>query len=305
MNDFRYIENEKIKLKNPETVPYVSFNFFEAEQELSAGFSTRMGGVSEDFLESLNLGFGRGDRDENVRENFRRLSESAGFDVKKVVLPNQQHTTNVRTVTHKEFGSGLFSPKAAEAVDGQVTNVPGAVLITYGADCVPVYLYDPSAHCVGLCHSGWKGALNNIPGLTVKRMMEEYGSRPENILAVIGPSICMDCYEVGSDVADRFIERFRTDADGLGKVIRPQADTDSRNSAVHRAVTENPVPVQQKKYYLDLWQVNRLNLLSAGLTGEHIEISGVCTKCNHDLFFSHRFHGDARGVNAGFIFLRE
>ncbi|MCQ2495172.1 MAG: peptidoglycan editing factor PgeF [Lachnospiraceae bacterium] len=291
-------------LVNTDTTPYIKFDKFDGLDWMNAGFSTRYGGVSKGCFESMSLSFGRGDPDENIIENFRLLGRSAGFDTEQIVLPNQQHTTEVRVaslgVVSWGRGQGFISTRPDYPADGQVTNEPGTVLIVYGADCVPVYLCDPVNKAVGACHAGWKGTLGNIPQKTVELMQKSFGSRPEDIIAVIGPSICMDCYEVSADVAEQFIERF--EAEGISceeseliKRVGISAKKDNNYAEAGR---------DSEKYLLNLWAINRQNLIMSGLLAENIDISGVCTKCRPDMLFSHRAHGDKRGTNAGFIFIR-
>ena len=167
-----------------------------------------------------------------------------------------------------------------------------------GADCVPVFFVDTEKRIVAASHAGWKGTVEDIAGVTVNMMSEKFGSDPKDIKAVIGPSICMDCYEVSEDVASRFMERYSA-LDGecckaafgskSAQVVRPASSVFDNNPT--------------GKYFLNLWEANRLNLLNAGLDPENIEISEYCTKCHPDMLFSHRYHGENRGVNIGFIYI--
>lgn len=265
-----------IKIENIEETPYISYNILKSEKFCTAGFSTRLGGVSKGIFESMNLGFNRGDIKENVYRNFLLLGKSAGFIPEDVCLPNQCHLNKVRVVTEAQRGSGILSPKVEEPFDAQITNVPGIVLIAYGADCVPVYLCDPVNKCIGLAHAGWRGTVLNIVNETLKAMKKEYGTEISNVKAVIGPSICQSCYEVGAEVAEEFMSY-------SDKVVLKKND---------------------EKFLLNLWQANKENLVNSGIKEENISISGLCTKCNHELFFSHRFHHNDRGSNAAFLFIK-
>lgn len=273
------------KLINPKTyitdqkTPYVSYNAFENVDFCVAGFSTRYGGVSTGYLSSMNLGFGRGDSEENVRENFRLMGESAGFSIENVCLPNQCHTREVRVVNEADRGSGIFSPKVAYPVDSQITNIPGITLICYGADCVPVYFCDEEHKAIGLAHAGWKGTFLNIVEAAITKMNSTYETEPRNLKVVIGPSICMNCYEVSEDVASQFKEKYKNDIN----IVKP---------------------IENDKYLLNLWQANYVNLINAGVPSQNITISDVCTKCNPDMFFSHRYHGTERGANAAFMYIK-
>lgn len=166
--------------------------------------STRLGGVSEGDLWSMNVSYSRGDRKENVDENYRRIAEALGCGMEDFVFSDQTHTTNIRHVTGADRGKGILRPRDYADVDGMITDEPGIVLSTFYADCVPLLFVDPVKKAVGLSHSGWKGTAGCMGRKTVEAMQEAFGSRPEDILAGIGPSICRDCYEVSKDVAEVF-----------------------------------------------------------------------------------------------------
>ena len=261
-------------------VPFLSFPLLEETGIVTQGFSTRLGGVSEGDYSSMNVSFTRGDREEAVRENYRRLGEAIGFDCESLVCSDQTHTTNVRVMTEEDRGKGFARPKDYRDVDGMITNVPGLTLATFYADCVPLYFVDPVKRAIGLSHSGWRGTVGKIGKKTVERMEETYGSNPADIRAVIGPSICQDCYEVSEDVADAFKEAFPGHADEIL--------LDKKNG----------------KYQLDLWRANEIVLTEAGVLKEKIAVTNICTCCNPDLLFSHRASHGKRGNLGAFIYLR-
>ena len=161
----------------------------------------------------MNLSFTRGDDPEKVRENFRRMGMVIGFETKDLVLSDQTHTTNVRLVTEADRGKGFDRERDYTDVDGLVTDTPGLMLVTIYADCVPLYFVDPVHKAVGLSHSGWKGTVHRIGKVTLERMKEAFGTRPEDVQAAIGPSICQDCYEVSEDVARAFMDEFADQLD--------------------------------------------------------------------------------------------
>ncbi|MCR5324706.1 MAG: peptidoglycan editing factor PgeF [Lachnospiraceae bacterium] len=283
LNNISYIDNY-------DNVPVIRFIPFDRFEWLNCGFSTRIGGVSEGCHESLNLGFERGDKRENVEENFRRFALSAGFDENKICFPAQWHTNNIRIASSESCGYLTADPqevsaeeKIKNAIDGQITDEKDIVLISYGADCTPVYLADPTHHAIGLVHSGWKGTLNSISRDALNLMNLQYGTKPEDVVAVIGPSISSDNYEVGIDVAEHFINKHHIEV--------------SEKSSIVRFGKKSP----EQKYQLDLWEANRQNLLDAGVSAENIFISGLCTFKEDALFYSHRRTGNARGVMAGFM----
>ena len=149
-------------------IPYISFNALEQTGMVVNAFSTRQGGVSVGRLESMNLGFNRGDLDENVLKNHKIFAKAVGFPYENIVTTNQTHTTNVRVVTKEDCGKGITKDRDYSDVDGLITNVPGIVLTTYYADCVPLYILDPVNKAIGLSHSGWKGTVNRIGENTLK-----------------------------------------------------------------------------------------------------------------------------------------
>ena len=244
-------------------------------------FSTRIGGVSEGDLGTMNLSYSRGDKKENVDENFRRIAEVLDCDVSDFVLSHQTHTTNVRVVTGEDKGRGITRELGYTDVDGLVTNEPGVVLSTFYADCVPLFLVDPVKKVIGLSHSGWKGTVNKMGKVTVDTMVREFGSNPKDILACIGPSICVDCYEVSRDVSDAFLEAF--------------ADAPNKDMIV--------LQKSEEKAMLDLWQANYAVFLEAGICKEHIIMPDICTACNKELLFSHRASNGKRGNLGAFLVL--
>lgn len=259
--------------------PILVFPELEQTGLVRHGFTTRLGGVSRDHLASLNLSFSRGDREENVRENFRRVAEYLQTEENRFVFTDQTHTSAIRVVTEQDAGKGLTRPRDYTDVDGLVTNVPGLVLSVFTADCVPVFLLDPKNRAIGLVHSGWRGTAEKIARKAVERMGREYGTMPEDLICAVGPSICRDCYEVSSDVAEVFQKAFP------GK--------------------EEKILIEKKngKFQLDLWSCNRLVLEEAGVPTENISITDICTCCNPDLLFSHRASHGRRGNLGAFLTL--
>ena len=265
-------------------VTYLTFDSFK-KRGVKHGFSTRLGGVSKGVYESMNLGFGRGDEDENVHENFRRMSKALDMEYSRLVLSRQTHTTNVRVVDEKDAGNGILRPVPYDDVDALITNVRNLPLVTFYADCVPLFFYDPVKEVVALSHSGWKGTVGRIGAVTVKKMGECFGCDPENVICGIAPSICGKCYEVSGDVADSFRSEFGDAADELflsASLFNPD-DPD--------------------KYMMDLWAACRYVFLEAGIREENIEVTDYCTRCHPELFFSHRVMGSERGSLAAFISL--
>lgn len=278
----RLTENAILREKNE--VKFITFDALDNIDFIVNGFSTKKGGVSEGVYAEMNLGFDRGDKKENVLENFKRIGDAIGFDYRDVVMTDQFHTVNIRVVTEADKGKGVIRDKDYDNIDGHITNIPGIPLLVYGADCPPVYLVNTEKRAIGLCHSGWKGTLNEIAAETIKAMKREYEANPEYTVAVIGPSICGDCYEVGEDVAKPFISRFSVYGQMAKEILRPGQSAG--------------------KYYLNLKQAIKMTLLSSGIPAENIHFSDVCTMCNSEILFSHRRDKEARGSMAAFLMLK-
>ncbi len=228
--------------------------------EITCAFFTRLGGVSKPPFDSLNVGHTVGDDPGAVEENHRRIFEALGIFGSQIVTARQVHGLEVAVVDEGHQG------KVIPNTDGLLTSTPGTFLMLRFADCVPVVLYDPGKGAVGLLHAGWKGSIMGIAFKAVKLMQEAFGSRPEEILAGIGPSIGPCCYEIGDDVAE------------LAQDFWPEPP-----------ITRTP----QGRMYLDLWELNRRWLLKAGVV--RVELSGICTSCRKEEFFSHRASGGLTG----------
>lgn len=305
------IMNECAILKNTDTTPYVAFPIFSAYPELVCGFSTRLGGVSRGCFASMNLGFHRGDEEDRVFENYRRICGSMGFAPEQLIFTDQVHKTNVRRAYRADCGKGIVSERDYGEVDAHITNEPDAVLLVFGADCVPLFFYDPVKHAIGAAHAGWRGSVGGIAAKTVARMQAEFGCDPSDLLVAIGPSIGPECYEVGAEVAGEFFPVFgecRTQALKSSAAGEDDIPVLSLKRSQKRADARIPsggdgAENGQDKYRLNLWEANRRMLLHAGVRKEHIAVSGLCTMCRQDLFFSHRASGGRRGSMAGFIML--
>lgn len=275
-------ECETVKEKHANGVPYLYFPALEETGCVVNGFSTRLGGVSRGDWATMNFSFTRGDDPEAVRENYRRMAAALGVDVNRMVLSHQTHTTNVRRVTEEDAGKGVVRERDYTDVDGLITNVPGITLVTFYADCVPLYFVDPVRRAIGLSHSGWRGTVNRMGGVTVEAMGKAFGSDPKDIVACIGPSICRDCYEVGPEVAEAFENAFEP--------------------AKHSEILEKK---PDGKFLLDLWRANAIVMEEAGILPERIHVTDICTHCNPELLYSHRRTGERRGNLCAFLSLKK
>ena len=263
-------------------VTWLSFPALEESGLVKHAFSTRMGGVSKEPYSTMNFSFTRGDDPEDVKENYRRMAKALGVDVDRMVLTWQTHTTNVRVVSEQDFGKGVVRDRDYRDVDGLITNIPGVTLVTFFADCVPLYFLDKKNQAIGLSHSGWRGTVNRMGAVTLEAMKKEFGTMPEDVIACVGPSNCQDCYEVGPEVIEQF-----------------QAAFDKKHHEKLFYAKPNG------KYQLNLWEANRIILKEAGVPEENISVTDICTHCNPELLFSHRRAAEKRGNLCAFLSLNE
>ncbi len=275
-------QQKHTKVNKKGEVVYLTYPLLEETETVVHGFTTRLGGVSKGVCSSMNLSFSRGDEEAAVYENYRRIADAVGFPYESIVCSDQTHTTNVRKVGKDDRGKGLLFSRNYHDVDGLITNEPEVTLATFYADCVPLYLVDPVKKAIGLSHSGWRGTVGKIGKVTVEAMEREFGSRPEDILTAIGPSICQECYEVSEDVAEEFRKIYPRE---LWNTLL----WDKGNG----------------KYQLNLWEACRRNFLEAGILPEHIVLPEICTCCNPDFLFSHRASQGKRGNLAAFLMLKK
>lgn len=224
----------------------------------------------------MNLSFKKDLSRENVLENYRRLCAVAGIDVNGLVVSKQLHKTNVRYVTELDCGTGITKPEFSDA-DGLITDKPGVALVTQYADCVPLLFYDPVARVCANSHSGWRGTAGRIGAVTVEKMINDFGCKPQNIIAAIGPSICKNCYEVDTPVYEAFVKS----GIPLETVIFQKDDGEH--------------------FYLDLREANRLILADAGILPQNLDVADICTYENSDMLHSHRATGNGRGNLAAII----
>lgn len=264
-----------------EGVPFLQFPLFEPHPVVH-GFSTRLGGVSGGHCSTMNLSFTRGDAVSDVRENHRRFARAVGYDVSELVLSDQVHGTVIRRAGSGDCGEVFQEKRSIRETDGLITNEKNVMLMTFFADCVPLLFYDPVRQVVGNAHSGWRGTVQKMGEKMVGRMEEEFGSRPGDILAVIGPSICRACYEVDETVIREFQHVF-------DKKYWEKLYDEKENG----------------HYQLDLWEANRIILEESGLKPEHICVSGVCTYEHPEQLFSHRYTNGRRGNLCAVIGMRE
>ena len=279
-------------------VELLTFPLLSAQPGIRHGFSTRKGGVSQGIYASMNLSFTRGDEEDRVQENFRRMAAALGTDVNHMVCTFQTHTTNIRRTYSADGGKGIVCERGYTDVDGLVTNDRDLCLVCFFADCVPLYFVDRRHGAIGLAHSGWRGTVAGMGRCMVQHMEQEFGTRPEDLVAAIGPSICQDCYEVSEEVAEQF-RQMEASIPGSRELSK---ELTAQKAYPHRQILK---PGKQSgKYQLDLWLANLLVLCGAGIPLSQIQVTDVCTCCNSSYLFSHRASQGKRGNLAAFLMLQ-
>ena len=240
-------------------------------------FTTRLGGVSTGIFDSLNLNFSRGDDPANVVENYRRIGAVLGFTPEDVVNARQIHSDIVVRVGKENRGK-LAVAGASPECDALITCDPGMALFASTADCTPILLWDSATGAVGAVHAGWRGTASAIGAKAVAAMTREFGTKPEDVRAAIGPNIGFCHFETDADVPNAMLEAF-------GEEVRPF------------------IRKQNDKFYVNLKEINALVLRRAGVA--HVEISDCCTMCQPDRFWSHRVTRGQRGAQGGIIVCKE
>jgi YfiH family protein len=242
---------------------YYQFDQWAGDSRLVHGVFTRLGGVSPAPWQSLNLGRTQGDREDHVSENWRRVYAALALDADRACSVWQVHSADTVVVTGPTPGRH-WQAKA----DGMVTDRPGLPLAMRFADCVPVVLYDPVRHALGLAHAGWQGTLLGAGVSALNALVATYGTRPADVQAGIGPSIGPERYQVGEEV----VAAVRLAFGPVEGLIHRDADGSAR---------------------FDLWAANRLALVRAGVV--QIEVAGICTATHTEEFFSHRAENGQTG----------
>ena len=235
---------------------YYQFDRLRPHREVIHGVFTRLGGRSAPPWDSLNTGHGVGDDLTAVDANHELICEALGLKVEHLVSPHQVHGAHVASVGVRDRG------RVIEATDALITDQPGVALMLRFADCVPLWFYDPRRGAIGLAHAGWRGTVRRVAAATVRQMGAAFGCLAADLIVGIGPAIGPCCYEVGSDVTDAVRHSFGEQA---SRLLAPQANG---------------------RWRFDLWRANELCLTQAGVT--QVEISGTCTACHTEEWYSHR-----------------
>ncbi len=246
----------------PDSVRFFTFDSLD-ELGIHHAIFTRIGGVSPPPWASLNVGGLVGDDPSRVAENRKLAFQAVGLSVENAFDVWQVHSNQVVcTDTPRD------RKETIQKGDAILTNMPGVVLFMRFADCVPILLCDPVQRVIGIIHMGWKGSINGIVPLTINSMKNKYHSSQPNIIAAIGPAICVHHYEVGEEVISHIKKVFPLNTDDVIQFI-------------------------QGKAHFNLWQAAALLLMQAGV--KTIEISNICTACELDNWYSHRAEGGITG----------
>lgn len=263
-------------LKEKDGVKYLSIPSFEQAGGVICAFSTRIGGVSPKPFDTLNFSRKREQSNENFAENFKRFAQAVGFDENKAVGINYAHSPDVYQAHMEDAGKGIFGEPLPEFCDGLYTDEIALPILSFHADCVPLFFYDPKRRAVAVCHAGWRGVAAHMVQNTVESLVA-VGCKESHILAAIGPCISVDHFEVGEDVKDIFYRQYGS------SVIQTRND----------------------KLYVDLNKACVQDMLSAGLKRENITDPALCTYAEQDLFFSHRRDHGKTGAMAAVIALKD
>ncbi len=264
-----------IDINGKNGVSYITFPQLSKFSFVRHAFSTRLGGESEGHFSSMNLSFSVGENRNTVLKNYEKFCSAAGFNRNSIVGSSQQHETNVKAVTKDDIDVKGIKGKGFSSVDALVTNEKNVTIVTYHADCVPLYFLDPEKKAIGLAHAGWRGTAGLIAEKTAQKMVESFSCEKSDIICVIGPCICKCCYEVDKNVADEFLKLGLKNA----KILKKKND----------------------KYMLDLVEANREILINFGLSKDKIFSADVCTSCNYNFLFSHRATDGKRGTMAAMM----
>ncbi len=253
--------------------PFYLFENFQTNNRVFHFVTTRNGGVSLPPYASLNLGIKTLDNPHNILINRSLLSKAVEIPLSDFVFSNQTHSDIVTVVDIRDKGKGLTLQNSLRETDALITNEKNILLFVFGADCVSILLYDTVNEVIAAVHAGWQGTVKKIVQKTIQKMTDAFGTNPENIIAGIGPSSGVCCYEIGQDVETLVNQSFAT--------------------------TKQILKFNEKsgKNHLDLWESNRVLLIESGVKFENIEISKICTQCNSHEFFSSRV---AKGVTGRF-----
>jgi polyphenol oxidase len=238
---------------------YLTIPSFEEAGGVICAFSTRVGGVSPIPFDTLNFSKKREGSEKNFFENLSRFGEAVGFNYKEAVAINYAHSPDLYHAAADDAGRGVIKENVPIFCDGLYTDAIRLPIISFHADCVPLFFYDPVSRAIAVCHAGWRGIVAHMAKNAIGSLIS-LGSRESDILAAVGPCISSEYYEVGKDVADVFINEFGKES------------AEYRNNGI----------------FLELAGACAADIMNCGISPDHITVSGLCTYKEKELFFSHR-----------------
>lgn len=224
--------------------------------------------------------FNKKTTDENkIISQYKEIQNITNIKCKKIIKPIQTHTNIVKKIDSTNLNDKF------ENVDGLITNLKEIALVTSLADCQGILLYDKNKKVIGNIHSGWNGTLHRIIQNAITLMIEEYNCDVKDIEAYICPSILICCFEVDSDVKEKFINEFK-------------------DININNYITSGDIKDDKQKYYIDTVSINIEIMKKLGMLEQNIFSSNICTKCNKEHFHSHRGEPNIDGRNIAFIALK-
>jgi polyphenol oxidase len=267
---FEYFWSSIQKMKNQEgNLTLFQFENLSRVSDIVHFVTSRAGGVSKPPYDTLNLGLHTADNKDHVLANRMLLANATGIDADKFLYAKQIHSGDALIIDRTAVENGILTENPG--TDAMITSVSGICLMVMVADCVPILLFDPVLKISAVIHAGWRGTVQHIVSNTVRKMIENFGSDPADIIAGIGPSSGPCCYEVGEEVV-LSVEANFGNTDGY---------------LIEKENTSKP--------HFDLWYSNRKQLIDCGLNPENIETAKICTQCNSQVFFSSRASGGITG----------
>lgn len=262
------------KLCEKNGVYYFNIPSFEEAGGICCAFSTRIGGVSKEPYNTLNFSRKREQNHQNFIENLMRFGLAAGFDGKKGVCINYAHSAKIYRALKCDAGKGIIKEPLNNVCDGLYTSEKGLPLISFHADCTPLFFYDSKKRMAAVCHAGWRGIASHITKITADALLLA-GCKKGDILAAIGPCISAKHFEIGADVKCMFEREFG----------------------------ESTVQKNGGRYFADLNKACINDMISAGISPDNITDAGLCTYEDRELFFSHRRDKGQTGAMAAVIAL--
>lgn len=263
-------------LNKTHSIQYYESSYFSGCDFLTHAFCTRLGGVSEEDYKSLNISFKEGDLESRVLQNWNRLAMAFSIPLENFQTLNQVHGDDIFVI--KPYGD-YFSTDKTLNYDAIVTTRENLAICIKTADCVPVFIVDWAKKIIAAVHAGWKGTALEISAKVINLLYDRYDSSPRDILAAIGPSIGMCCFELDEESAETF---------------RNQKDYEDFLLPGNRP----------NKWIVDLPEANRRQMINCGIPEDNIDLSHLCTSCRQDLFFSYRGSGGITGRQLNFMMIK-